>query len=390
MGYVAPTLGHAKRIFWTPLMRDLRTSGAEAWVQKVDLADMYVLFRNGAYLRLYSSESSAIERMRGDGFDAVVIDEADDYNFTPYAFNDVITPALADKQGRLLQIGTPKGRGRLYEEHQKGVLGSPLHDPLYASLQVTAITAGILKIEEIERARRTLPARTFRQEYLASFECPVGLVFDEWDDNLHVVDDDAMPKRFDDIIVGVDWGTASRGSMIVIGIDSVWVPPSGGLDGYEAARAWILEEHTHAGMGYDDGGWWAVARAIQARWQPTAWYADPAGGLEGYLKQLARALDGGGASDVTPADNQVRPGIGTVRTFLHFDPVANEPPRLFVHRDAKTLRHELANYRYRSHPTREDEYTDQVVKENDHSIDGVRYALHTHFNRNSGRRRNLH
>lgn len=383
IGYVAPTLNQAKRIFWTPLMRDLRDPAAAAFVEKIDQSAHTVTFKNGSEIRLYSAETRPVERIRGDGFDLIITDESDDLNFTPYVYNEIIWPALGDRQGILLEVGTPKGRGRLYKEFRKGQVGSPEYDPTYWSAQVSAIEAGLLLPSEIERARRTLPTRSFKQEYMASFEAPLGIVYDEYVDSMlskggHVVRDDDLPAQFDEIIVGVDWGTAHFGVMMVLGLDKVWIPPTRTSDGWTAGRAWVLEEHVHAGKGYDDGGWWAVARDIQSRWQPTAWYGDPAGGLEGYIRQLANALDGS-AAEVYPAKNQVRPGIATVRQFMHHDAALGEPPRLLVHERCGRLRGELQSYRFRPHPTVEDAFTDQVVKEGDDCCDGLRYGLASHF-----------
>jgi hypothetical protein len=380
VGYCGPTLNQAKRIFWPALMRDMRSPVAERFVAQVNQAELFVHFRNGCYLRVYGAERP--EQIRGDGFDEFITDESDDPNYTNGFFDEIVHPALSDQQGNLVQIGSPKGRGRLYTEFQKGQRDSEFYDPDHASIQVTAIEAGILKPEEIERARRSRPERAFRQEYMADFLAPAGIVFDEWEEQVHVVD--KLPSRFDDIIVGVDWGTSSRGSFCVIGIDRVYVPPVGVLAGQELARMWVIREESHAGLGYDDGGWWAIARDIQAQYQPSIWYCDPAGGLEGYIKQLGRALEGGGENYVVAAKNQVRPGIATMRDLMHHgamqaDSGPEDAPRLLVHESCKHLRRELGAYRYKSHPRAEDIFLEDPVKEEDHCIDAVRYACFTHL-----------
>jgi hypothetical protein len=54
---------------------------------------------------------------------------------------------------------------------------------------------------------------------MADFLAPAGVVFDEFDESVHVVAAEQLPQRFDEVIVGVDWGTSNRGSMVVLGID---------------------------------------------------------------------------------------------------------------------------------------------------------------------------
>lgn len=382
VGYCAPTLGQAKRLLWTALMRDLRDPVSEAFVERVNHSELFVQFRNGCYLRVYGAERP--EQIRGDGFDLFVTDESDDPNYTPGFFDEIVHPALSDQQGQLIQIGSPKGRGRLYREFRAGQPGDETYQPDHASIQVTAVDAGILTRDEIERARRSRPMRAFRQEYMADFLAPAGIVYDEWDEAFHVVTAEQLPRKFDEVIVGVDWGTANRGAMIVVGVDHAYVPPIGSLDGQELARAWVIEEHSHAGLGYDDGGWWDIARGIQSRWQPCAWYCDPAGGTDGYLRQLKRALTGGGRADVYAADNEVRPGISTMRDLMHHSMMQEggdvlDAPRLYVLDGCSTVRRTLSSYRYKSHPKIEDEFTEDPVKVDDHEPDALRYAVHTHL-----------
>lgn len=373
---------------WDALMRDLQAPSARRFIRSINHAELKIQFKNGCVFLLFgAANKNSVERVRGHGFDLVVCDEADDPFFTPQFFDEGVGPALSDQLGRLVQVGSPKGRGRLYTEYRKGQSRDELYDEQYASIQVTAVEAGIIPRAEIERARRTRPKRAFQQEYEAAFNAPHGVIYDEWNEKIHVVEECEPPDGFDEIIVGVDWGTAARGTMLVVALDRVWVPPVGGLAGYEAARAWVLEEHTHAGMGYDDGGWWGLARGIQERWQPKFWYADPAGGTEGYIRQLSRALEGGGRAVVSAANNEVRPGIATVREFVHYDEVLGEPPRLLVHSACENLRREFGSYRYRKHRTVEEEFVDEPVKHDDHSLDSLRYCLHSHFSVQRGRRR---
>jgi len=394
VGYMAPTLGQAKRLLWRPLMEDLRDPAARHFITgRPNGSDLYVEFRTGSRLYLYSAE--AAERVRGDGFKLFITDESDDPRFTSTVFDDIVWPALADNRGGLIQIGTPRGRGRLYHEFRKGQAHSPAHvrDPEYESIQVSAIEAGIIDRAEIERARRTRPRRAFDQEYNANFNAPIGLVYDEWNDERHIVSASAVPRRddLDEVIVGVDWGTAKRGAMIVIGIDRVWVPGDDDYDGCEMPRVWVLEEHSHAGLAYADrsgdrDGWWAIARRVQRQWQPTRWYCDPAGGdaaeteaeAAGYLLQLQRALSEVGGAVVLPGDNRVSLGISAVQSFMHWDEVLGEEPRFFVLDGCPITTSELQGYRWKPGKD-EDDLEEKPIKANDHCLDALRYAVFSHF-----------
>jgi len=373
VGYMAPTLGQAKRLLWRPLMQDLRDPAAKAFIEgKPNNSELTIEFKSGTRLYLYSAD--AYERVRGDGFKLFITDETDDPNFTDEVFDEAVRPALSDNLGLLLQLGTPKGRGRLYREYRKGLAGDHF-DPSYSTIQVTSLEAGIIARSEIERARKALPKRAFEQEYLATFNAPVGLVYDEWNEERHVVGAHQIPDHFDEYIAGVDWGTAARGSMLIAGIDRISLPATDDYDACELPRIWILEEHTASGVPYTDDGWWKIARDLQRQYHPTRWYCDPSGGsdegtaarAEGYLRQLANVLstvDNG--ARVVPADNRVSPGISAVQQFLHFDDVLGEKPRFFVLNTCKNLIGEFGSYRWAANAKSEDEFEDRPVKQNDH------------------------
>lgn len=397
VGYMAPTLGQAKRIFWRPLMQDLRHPAAKAFLAtKPNHSELSVEFKSGTRLYLYSAE--AFERVRGDGFKLFLCDETGDPRFTDEVFSEVIRPALSDNLGTLVQVGTPKGRGRFYKEFKKGQRGDRSYDETYESIQVTAIEAGLIDPSEIKRARDTLPTRAFRQEYEATFNASIGLVYDEWDERKHIVTAAQLPYTFDEVIVGVDWGLAHRGAMPVFGIDRVLVPGTDEYEAEEMPRVWLLEDNSETMRPYNNStdpekpGWWTVARRIQREWSPRRWYADPAGSTReandaqaaGYLTQLQEVLSGvDSRAKVVGADNKVSPGISAVQSFMHSNDLLGEPPRFRVLDTCKSFLREVENYRWATAAgTTEDDddgFEDRPIKRGDDVMDAVRYAIFTHF-----------
>jgi len=113
VGYMAPTLEQARRLFWRPLMEDLREPAARQFVMgRPDKGRMTLEFVTGTRLYVYSAE--AHERVRGDGFKRFITDETGDPLFTDEVFDETLDGALVADRGQLIQIGTPKGRGRFY------------------------------------------------------------------------------------------------------------------------------------------------------------------------------------------------------------------------------------------------------------------------------------
>jgi hypothetical protein len=106
----------------------------------------------------------------------MVMDEFADVD--PEAWYEVLRPTLADKQGKALFIGTPKGMGNWAHDLYTMSMENPEQ---WQSFQYTTIDGGNVKPEEIEAAKRDLDERTFRQEFLATFETYAGRIYYSFD-----------------------------------------------------------------------------------------------------------------------------------------------------------------------------------------------------------------
>ena len=99
--YIAPTRAQAKGLAWEELKERL---GKLNWIRKVNESELRIDLINGSAIELRSAD--AYERCRGYSVDFVIFDEFAD---CPKDAWTVIRPALADKQGHAMFIGTPKG-----------------------------------------------------------------------------------------------------------------------------------------------------------------------------------------------------------------------------------------------------------------------------------------
>lgn len=162
--WVAPSYKIAQ-VGWRPLQRlTRRVPGAI-----VRLADMSVTFSSGGEVAIRSAENP--DSLRGEGLDFVVLDEC--AQIKQEAWGEVLRPALSDKLGKALFIGTPKGRNWFWEIYQRGIR----KDDGYSShTYPTSANPHILQ-SEIDAARKELPEMIFRQEYLAEFIDDSGGVF---------------------------------------------------------------------------------------------------------------------------------------------------------------------------------------------------------------------
>lgn len=101
------TLKQAKQIYWRTMERFAHHYGIELKWHK---QDMTVKFTNGSQITLVGCESvQHIEKLRGDSYDLAIVDECKSFNpsILSELLEDVLDPALADREGTMLLIGTP-------------------------------------------------------------------------------------------------------------------------------------------------------------------------------------------------------------------------------------------------------------------------------------------
>jgi len=162
--YIAPTYRMARQILWKKLKKKLVNLN---WVKKVNEQDLTLELVNGSEISLRGADN--FDSLRGVGLNFIVMDEAADIDSE--AWYSVLRPTLSDTGGHALFLGTPKGMNwfkELYDNH--------LTKNNWMSFQFTTVDGGNVPVEEVEQARANLDARTFRQEFLATFENFSGIV----------------------------------------------------------------------------------------------------------------------------------------------------------------------------------------------------------------------
>lgn len=157
--YICPTYGQAKRIAFDYLQKYTRPLNPE-----INISELRVDFM-GRRISLYGADGGG-DNLRGLYFDMVVLDEVGDMN--PKIWNEVVRPALSDRLGKCLFIGTPKGAN-----HFKDLRDNAAKEPGWALLQYRADETGIVPDEELKASEKDMGPAKFAQEYLCSFDSPV-------------------------------------------------------------------------------------------------------------------------------------------------------------------------------------------------------------------------
>ena len=201
--YVSPSYRMSKTIVFKKLknkLLDLR------WVKKINETELSFLLRNGSTISLKGADN--YDSLRGVGLDGLVMDEAADINAE--AWIEVLRPALADRQGTALFLGTPKGLNwfkDLFDQAEQ-------FPDEWASFSFTTLDGGQVSEEEIASARRDMDQRTFEQEFLASFVNFSGRVFYAFDRkyNLRAYTDE-LPRE---IHIGMDFNLDPMSAVVAI------------------------------------------------------------------------------------------------------------------------------------------------------------------------------
>lgn len=158
--YIAPYLNQARDIAWDYLLRYAEPIIAE----KRAYPEMWVRLVNGARIRLYGADNP--DALRGGYFDGVVADEYADWQ--PRVWREIIRPALADRNGWGVLIGTPKGHNAFHDAWLKAA-----GDDEWFRLLLRADTSGLLPDSELDSMRKELTSNQYAQELLCDFEAAI-------------------------------------------------------------------------------------------------------------------------------------------------------------------------------------------------------------------------
>ena len=167
VAYSAPTSSQAKTIIW----KTIKSLIPREWVRKIsETVPLTIELKNNSTFTVFSGE--AHDRARGGGADLYIADEIQDHS--PEAFRESFLPMVTRKDGKIFLIGTPKGKSNWTYEL--------LSDPEFKVFQFTTLDGGWVKPSAVEKAKRMLPAKTFRQEFEASFETAGLVVYDAYNE----------------------------------------------------------------------------------------------------------------------------------------------------------------------------------------------------------------
>ena len=151
--YLAPYLKQAKVLAWDRLRTYARRLGLT-----INESELSVSFpHNGAKIQVFGGDNP--DALRGVGLDGIVLDELKDLK--PEIWYEVVLPALADRRGWAMLIGTPKGVNLLSELYHYGSRKQDWYTAIFTVYQTGVFTAA-----EIEELRDQMGENEFNREFL--------------------------------------------------------------------------------------------------------------------------------------------------------------------------------------------------------------------------------
>lgn len=202
--WVVPTYKNAR----APWRFAEQMVGPAASIVNVRRSERTIDFPSGGRLSVYSADNDVA--MRGESFDLVIVDEAAQIREETYS--DVLLPTLADRDGRIMLISTPRGRNWFWREWCRGQEGRPdiksWTAPTSANPMPSIQSAAAL-------ARTRISERSYRQEWLAEFVDDSGGVFRRVS-NAITAEWQESALNGHDYVMGVDWGKSHDWTVLTI------------------------------------------------------------------------------------------------------------------------------------------------------------------------------
>jgi PBSX family phage terminase large subunit len=340
--YIAPTYQQARDIAWNALKKELKEI-----VLSINESRLELVVRNNKHTEstIFLRGWEAVESLRGQYFDFLVIDEVAMMRNFWANWQEVLRPTLTDRKGQVLFISTPKGFNHFYDLYNlEGI------DSDYKSFHFTSYDNPHVPSEEIDKAKLEVTEDRFAQEYMADFRKTEGLVYKEFSRERHCYDEETHKKSGFKIpvyekIAGIDFGYTHPTAMPWITID-------------QERRYWVTDEFYKTGLTDAE-----VADYV-AQCKFSRVFPDPES--PSAIAELRKR--GVNVRQVIKNRDSVKAGIQMVRELFK----AN---RLFINKKCINLISELESYSYPDMKDGKIVYNEVPLKENDDLLDAMRYAL---------------
>lgn len=342
------------RYMWQDLIQTMhlhKTGLVKRKAYNVRTGEMYIEMENGSRVDVMSADHP--DGLVGEGLDWVIVSEAAKQNLQ--VWEKYLRPALADKHGIAIFPSTPEGFNWFYDVYQIGQNRKKNPDWeswRYPSWMNPYVYPGGFEDPEVQDQLRTPDDPWFWQEIGADFRSVVGLIYGEFDENVHV-----QPMRFHpewDNYLAMDFGFTNPFACYDVQVD-----PSDNV--------YIWREHYVRQKSI-----WEHCEAMKARTQPAGYHINCGYGDSADAKAVYEMNQFMCPTLASDEAKDIWQGIRKVKEFLAPD------ARLFIDPSCVNLIQEFNLYKTAKGVAGRDP-RDLPEKANDHGLDAIRYFIMHRF-----------
>lgn len=366
---VSPTYRQGKQNHWLNLKREI-TQLNPKWIAKTNEVDLSITLVNGSSIELKGAENP--DTLRGTKIRGLVVDEIASIRNWDWLWEEVLQGNTADYQAPAIFISTPKGYNHFYDLFKLGDTG----DGDYKSWRFKSTDNPYFPAAEFERLKNELTEDTFAQEYLADFRKHTGLVYKEFERDIHVIEPFDIPDSWD-IYRGIDFGSTNPTACLWIAVD-------------RDDNWFVVSEHYATGQTIDYHAGVINAHPLSRRVSSS--FGDPSGAQWiAEFNQKGVYITAATKETNTAFNTWVRFGIDKVGQKLKPVPGRTSPlprhhgtrqvlevpvPSLFVFSSCVQTIREFETYRWKEKSVTQAQdlnEPDVPEKANDHAMDALRY-----------------
>lgn len=332
--YIAPTYQQARDIAWSELKKVCLPVQTNVNESRLEIT---IKTKNGGSALILLRGWESVESLRGQAFDFVVIDEIAMMRNFWSSWEEVLRPTLTDRRGEVLFVSTPKGFNHFYD-----LCNKELTDSDFKTFHFSSYDNPHLPVDELNKAKATMPPDRFAQEYEASFQKTQGLVYKEFDRVKHLYDEDLSMHKFQKL-GAVDFGYRNPAAVLT----ALWNGEKLFID-----DEWYKRERTDIQI---------VEYVAANKFKEV--YPDPEN--QSAIEELRRQRVN--VKEVVKGKDSIKAGIQAIRELL----IRGD---LLINKRCVNLISEFEMYSY-DDDVKERNEQENPVKANDHALDALRYLV---------------
>ena len=199
--YMCPLFKQAKQVAWDMVKHYSRVVPGVTFNE----AELRADYPNGGRLQLFGADNA--DALRGIYLDGVVLDEY--AQMSPRAWSEVIRPALSDREGMAIFIGTPQGHNAFYDLYERSE-----DMPGWFREMYKASETNIVPELELAAMRREMSSDEYEQELECSWTAAIRGAF--WANELADIENQITNVPYDKalpVITCCDLGIADSFSI---------------------------------------------------------------------------------------------------------------------------------------------------------------------------------